>query len=111
MKQLDEYNTFYDMGKGGIPPKGYKKIKVHLIYDIKNNTTHKARWVTGGHLTEIPLDHVYSGAVSLRGLRMMIFLVELNQLDMWATDISNIYLEAKTSEEVYITVGQAFGEK
>ena len=34
---------------------------------------------------------------------MMIYLAELNQLDTWATYIGNTYLEAKTSEKVYIT--------
>ena len=47
----------------------------------------------------------------LRGLRMMIFLAELNQLDIWAKDIGNAYLEAKTSEMVYIGAGQEFGDK
>ena len=42
---------------------------------------------------------------------MMIFLAELNQLDTWVIDIGNANLEAKTSEKVYITVGQEFGEK
>ena len=81
MKQVDEYNTFNDMDKDGIPPKGYKQIKVHLIYNIKHDTRHKSRCVADKHLTEIPLDNVYSGVVSLRGLRMMIFLAKLNQLD------------------------------
>ena len=97
MKQLDEYNTFNDMGKDGISSKGSKKIKVNLIYDIKYDTKHKIRCVADGHLTEIPLDNVYSGVISLRGLRIMIFLAELNQPDTWATDIGNAYLEAKTS--------------
>ena len=79
------------------------------MYDIKHETRHKARCVADGHLVEIPLDHVYSGVVSLRGSRMMIFLSELNQLDTWATNIFNAYLEAKTSVKVYITAGQEFG--
>ena len=62
-------------------------------------------------LTEIPLYSVYSGLVLLRGLHMMIFLVELNQLDTWAIDIGDIYLEANTSENMYITAGQKLGEK
>ena len=38
MKQLDEYNTFNDIGKNEIPPDGYTKIKVHFIYDHNNDT-------------------------------------------------------------------------
>ena len=106
MKQLDEYNTFNDLGKNGIHPDGYKKIKLHLIYDIKHDIRHKARCVADGKLTEIPPNSVYFGVVSLRELRMMVFLAELNQLDTWTTDIGNTHLEVKTSEKVCITIGQ-----
>ena len=81
MKQLDEYNTYNEIGKDGIPPKGYKKVKVHLIYDIKYDIIHKARCVADGHLTEIQLDSVYFGVVLLWRLCIMIFLAEINQLD------------------------------
>jgi hypothetical protein len=67
--------------------------------------------VAGGHLTEIPLDSVYSGVVSLRGLRIMLFLSELNRLEVWATDIGNAYLEARTKETIYIIGGPEFGSR
>jgi hypothetical protein len=99
--QMDDYDTFTDMGRGGKPPtKDYKKIRVHLIYDIKHNGRHKARCVADEHLTDVPIDSVYSGVMSLRGLRMLIFLAELNKLETWAMDIGNAYLEAETSEKV-----------
>ena len=69
-----------------------KKINIHtrkfkfLIFDVKHDGRHKARMVADGHLTDIPVDSVYSGVVSLRGLRIMLFLAELNQLETWATD-------------------------
>ena len=39
------------MVKDRITPKGYEKIKVHLIYDIKHDTRHETRYVADGHLT------------------------------------------------------------
>ena len=39
------------------------------------------------------------------------FLAELNHLELWATDIGNAYLEAFTSEKVYIIAGPEFGER
>jgi hypothetical protein len=65
--QIDEYITFIDKGHHTKvnPPSGYKKIRVHLVYDIKHDGRHKARLVADGHLTDIPLDSVYSGVVSL----------------------------------------------
>jgi hypothetical protein len=49
------------------PPVGYRKIRVHLVYDLKHDSQHKARLVADGHLTDIPLDSVYYGVVSLQG--------------------------------------------
>jgi hypothetical protein len=41
---------------------------------------------------------------------MAAFLSELNGLDLWATDIGNAYLEAKTSELLFIVAGPEFGD-
>jgi len=95
MKQLFDYDCFEDGGiYGEAPnPEGYKKIRGRLIYDAKHYGRHKARYVEGGHLTDIPVDSVYSGVVSLCGLCIVTFLAELNNLDLWATDVGNAYLE------------------
>ena len=110
LDQLHEYKTFTDKGKDDPPPLGYKKIGAHFVYDVKHDGRHKARYVADGHNTDIPLESVYSGVVTLRGLRMVIFLAELNGLDLWATDIGNAYLEAETKEKVYIIAGKEFGD-
>ena len=57
------------------------------------------------------MESVYSGVVSLRGLRLVLFLAELNKLEVYSTDIGNAYLEAQTSEKVYIIAGPKFGER
>jgi Reverse transcriptase (RNA-dependent DNA polymerase) len=111
--QLSEYQTLKDLGhcKDASPPPGYKKIHVHLVFDVKHDGRHKARVVADGHPTDIPLDSVYSSVVSLRGLRIMIFLAELYELEVWSMDIRNAYLQAHTQEKLYsIIAGPAFGE-
>jgi hypothetical protein len=57
LTQIDDYVTFIDKGHHTKvkAPIGYKKIRVHLIYDVKHNGRHKARLVADGHLTDIPL--------------------------------------------------------
>lgn len=66
LQQLMEYCTFDDLGKGTPPPSTlFKRIRVHLIYAVKHDGRHKARLVADGHLTDIPVDSVYSGVVSL----------------------------------------------
>ena len=54
---------------------------------------------------------VTSSVVSLRGLRVVLFIAELNGLRSWATDVGNAYLEADTEEKVYIIAGPEFREK
>src|SRR5687767_2171592 len=111
MEQLDEYDTFIDYGLNAAPPPDNKKIKVHLVFDVKHDSRHKARLVADGHLTDIPVDSIYFGVVSLHGLRLIIFLAELNKLNLWSMDIGNAYLEAKTLEKVYIVTGPEFKER
>jgi hypothetical protein len=100
MSQLAEYDTFRDLGHKDTtpPPTGYKKICTHLVYDCKHDGRHKAQMVADGHLRDIPLETMYSSVVSLHGLRIVTFLSKLNGLDLWATFISNAYLEAFTME-------------
>ena len=45
MIQLDEYNTFKDLGHKNTArvPGGYKKIQTHLVFAIKHDGHHKAR--------------------------------------------------------------------
>ena len=76
------------------PPKGYHRIKVHLGFAVKIDGRHKARLVADGHLTTEPIENIYSGVVSLRNLRLEIFLDKLNSLELWGADLGNAYLEA-----------------
>ena len=112
IKQIIDYKTFIDHGHHTkvTAPSGYKKIRVHFVFDVKHDGRHKGRLVADGHLTDIPIDSVYSGVVSLRGFRLALFLGELNDLQVWSTDIGNAYLEAMTSEKVYVIAGPEFGE-
>ena len=41
-------------------------------------------------------------------LRLVIFLAELNQRDLWGADIRNTSLEAKTKEKLFIIAGPEF---
>ena len=61
-------------------------------------------------MTGTPVESVYSSVVSLKGLRLVVFLAELNDLEIWCTDIGNAYLEAYTKEKVCIIAGPEFGD-
>ena len=89
-------------------PPGYQKIRVHLVFAVTYDGRHKARLVAEGHLTPEPVESIYSGVVSLRNLKLVIFLGKLNNLGLWGADIGNAYLEAPTEEKLYIVAGPEF---
>ena len=66
--------------------------------------------VAGGHRTDTPVESTYSGVVSLLGIRIITFLAELNDLELWNTDIGNAYLESYTTEKVAFIAGPEFGK-
>ena len=74
MGQLDKYGNFKDFGKDSLVPVGYKKIRANIVYDVKNAGYHNARLVADGNLTFITVEIVYSGVVSLRGIRILVFI-------------------------------------
>ena len=72
MDSLDEYDTFHDLGPAKFvngklinAPEGYKRIRTHLVFDVKHDGRHKARLVAGGHMTGPPNEDGYSGGVSI----------------------------------------------
>jgi hypothetical protein len=67
LSQINEYHTFLDKPHHSKPvaPTGYKNIRVHPVFDVKHDGRHKASLVADGHLTEVTLDSVYSGVVSI----------------------------------------------
>ena len=97
MESMLEYKVFKKWDKAILdkhkkvtnPPKGYHRIKVHLVFAVKFDGRHKARLVADGHLTPEPIENIYSGVVSLRNLRLVIFLGKLNNLELWGADIGN----------------------
>ena len=112
LSQINEYSTFEDQGADTKVPEGYKKIHVHMVYDIKHDGgCHKARLVADGHLTDSPIECVYSSVVSLQAIRLVTFLAKLNALDLWGTDIGNAYLESYVKEKVCITAEEEFREQ
>jgi hypothetical protein len=86
MEHLAEYK-----GKGGTAPIGYKKIWIHVVYDVRYDGRHKRQLVAGGHLTDPNTENVYSEV----GIHLINFLSQLNVLELWGIDVGNTYLEDK----------------
>ena len=109
LTQIHEYKVFKDTGKAqfhdgkAVTPDGFQKIRVHFVYAVKHDGKIKARLVADGHLTKEPV-------VSLRSLRMVVFLSQLNDFKIWGADVRNAYLEAYTDQKLCIIAGPEFKE-
>ena len=108
LKQLFDYKFAIDKGPGDQPLPGYTKIRCRMIYAVKHDGRHKARYVAGGHLTKEPEESVYSSVVSLRSLRIIILAAELNGLELFQADVGSAYLEALTGEKICFIAGEEF---
>ena len=101
-KEYDEVSVAFKLLKDNqqVPPT-YQEITCHLIFEVKFDLRRKARYVAGGHLTETPTHMTYSSVVSRESVCIAFLVAALNNLDVWAVDIQNAYLNAETEERVW----------
>ena len=88
------------------------QIHEHKVFKdtVNLDDRSKERLVTDGHLTKEPGESIYSGVVPLRSLRMVVFLPQLNNLEIWGADVNNAYPEAYTDEKLCIIAGPELKE-
>jgi len=98
-------------GQGPSSLQGYQEIKCHMIFDIKmdGDFTRKARFVAGGHTTEAPASATYSSVVSRESVRIAFMIAALNDLEIFAADVENAYLNAPCREKIWTRAGKEFG--
>jgi len=88
---------------------GYQEISCHMIFDVKMDLTRKARFVAGGHTTEVPESITYSSVVTRESIRIAFLVAALNDLDILCADIGNAYLNADCREKIWTVAGPEFG--
>ena len=86
MKGNNEIGVYKSLGFGAKVPSNYKLIKVHMVYAVKHDRRHKARLVANGNMTGPISESNYSGVVSLRSIRIIAFIAELNMLELWGAE-------------------------
>ena len=76
------------------------------------NFRSKARFVAGGHTTEVP-DSIttYSSVVSGDSITIALTIAALNGLQIMACDIQNAYFTAESREKIWTTGGPEFGSE
>ena len=109
-KEMKTVMVAFDVKEEGAPkPLGYKFIKCHLIFTVKQGTLQrKARFVADGSRVEADVP-TYASVVSRESVRIAFTLAALNGLDILAADCEGAYLNATTRERLYTKCGPEFG--
>ena len=89
-------------------PPGWNKAS-GLIWDVKMDFTRKARGFLDGHKTPDPIGSTFAGVVSRESVRIAFTYTALNDLQVFAADICNAYLQAPSSQKDYVVCGPEFG--
>ena len=69
----------------------------------------KSRLVANGITTALPSSITYSSVVSRESVGIEFLIASLNDLDIFACDIGNVYLNAKCREKLWTEAGTQFG--
>ena len=94
--------AFEILDEGAHAPHGWKQVIGHLVWDVKMDFTRKARWVLNGRKTLDPIGPTYAGMMSRESVHIALTYAALNDLDVFAADIWNAYLQALSSQKDYI---------
>jgi len=101
--------AFKILDEGERAPIMLKYIRCHMIFDLKLDLTRKARFVAGGHMTDLPTSLTYSSVVARDSVQLAFLIAALNDLNILSADIGNAYLNADTKEKVHTLCGPEFG--
>ena len=91
-----------EVRSGQVPElNGYQEIRCHMIFDVKMDFIRKARFVMNGSTTETPISLCHSSVVSRDSIRLAFLFAALNDLDVFACDIGNAYLNSPCKEKIW----------
>ena len=87
----------------------YEYLNCYMVFDVKMDFTRKARFVANGAKTKDLTTSTYAGVVSKETVRIAFTYAALNDLDIFAADIKNAYLQAPITEKYWTRCGPEFG--
>ena len=103
-------HTVEEMRNGKVFPI-YQEIRRHIIFDIKmdGNFTRKSRFVADSNTTDPPSSITYSSVISRDSVHIAFMLEALNDIDVFAAEIGNAYLNYPCREKIWTKAGPELG--
>ena len=94
---------------GAPVPVGWNNSSGHFIWYVKMYFTRKDRWVKDGNRTPDTKESIYVRVVSRDSVRIDLTYAALKDVDVTASNIQNVYLQATYSKKHYVIFGKEFG--
>ena len=89
-----------------------KPQPLRMIFDVKQeNLCRKARLVAGGHVVNSNMYESYSSVIQTRTICLLQTIAVSQNLQMITGDISNVFLQAPTRENIWTRAGKEFWER
>lgn len=83
-----------------------------MIFDVKMDLSrNKARFVAGGHIAETPASITYSSVENCDSMRIASLIAALSNIEIFACDVGNTYLNAPCREKVWFVAGAELGSQ
>ena len=92
------------------PEDHYEFFGFHMVYEIKMDFTRKARLVVEGRRTPDSMLSMYAGFASRESVQIVFTHAVLNDLEIFAANISSAYLQASCSSNYWTKFSSDFGE-
>ena len=87
----------------------YEYLSCYMVFDVKMDFTCKARFVANSVKTRDLHTSTYAGVVSKETVQIAFTYAALNDLDIFAADIKNAYLQALITEKYWTRCSPKFG--
>ena len=101
--------SFVILPDGKTPTFHYRKVSGYLILYVRMMLERKVRWFKDGHKTPQPDWSTFVGLLSLEIIIIALIYYELNDLQVFVSDIKNSYLQSPLSVKHYIICVTEFG--
>ena len=91
------------------PPTGFQYVRLNLVYDVKADSTYKARLVCDG--SRVDPKGLSTRATVVKGVsvRLLDLIADSQNLSVLTRDIGNAFIQAHTKEKIFTRCGSEFG--
>eukprot|EP00957_Ditylum_brightwellii_P193388 14725320-Ditylum_brightwellii.AAC.1 len=113
MSALDQLSVFkyHSLDKRFNKEEGRQYASMHMIFNIKHDLRHKARFVVGGHVVDSSKHTTFSSTVQDIPVRLMLLIAVKNNLGMVSGDIGNAFCTAPCAKQIWSVAGDDFGPR